>query len=423
MSWRLKLLSLALYEKSCREKQEEKYHWHLHARENQIPPPGDWRIWLILAGRGFGKTRTGAETLRDWVQRGLCRRLCLLGHDLQDVRRVMIEGESGILSVCPPKERPCYYPSKRQLVWPNGAIATAFSAESYEQLRGPQFDGAWVDELAKFSDPQKAWDQLMLGLRLGKYPRVIVTTTPRPIPLLADIIERPDTIVSTGSTYENQKNLAPSYLDNIRQTYENTQLADQEIHGHIVQKCRASSLWSPEILKNTHNFDPLPLKWDRVVIGLDPAVSHKEHSDTTGIIVAARSGDKGYILADLTQKDTSPQGWAKRAVEAFDHYKADRIVAEVNNGGDLIESLLRTLAPHIIYKAQRATRSKIMRAQPIAALYAQSRIIHTQRFADLEKQMLNFPRSSHSPDRVDALVWTLHELFLKPRPSFRVQSV
>jgi phage terminase large subunit-like protein len=406
------LLTYLKQELKSRERIAQKYNWKAHARENQRQPLGDWRVWLILAGRGFGKTRTGAETLREWVSQGLCKRLALVADTEDEARHVMVEGESGLLNIHHPKERPLFEPSKGQLTWPNGSIASCFSAEAYEKLRGPQFDGAWVDELAKFKNAQYVWDQLMFCLRLGKMPRVIVTTTPKPIPLIKNLLNEKDVVVTRGSTFDNAKNLAKPFLHFIKQNYERTTLGRQEIFADIIEK-NEGSLWSPELLEKARkSYRETNLK--RIVIGIDPAVTSGDKSDETGIIVAGLTDDgSGVVLEDLSMKAPA-HIWIQRAIEAYHRLKADRIIAEVNMGGDLVEQLIRSHDKQVSYRSVRATRGKYLRAEPIAALYERGKVWHATTFENLENQMCTYVPGSNqkSPDRLDALVWALTDLML-----------
>ncbi len=396
-------------ENSLTEK-DPHYIWPKWARANQLPPIGNWHVWLILAGRGFGKTRTGAETLRYWIQEGLCQRIALVGETETEVRHVMVEGPSGLLAIHPPSERPVYKPSKRQLTWSNGAIATCFSAEAYEQLRGPQFDGAWIDELAKFREGEKVWDQLMFSLRVGANPRVIATTTPRPTKFLKNLTQNPDVVVTKGSTFENADNLAKPFLDYISDHYGKGSLARQEIYAEFVEEVQGA-LWTPRLLDRAKSeFQEVPLQ--RLIIAIDPAVSHGEKSDETGIIAAGLTREGiGVVLEDLSLKGHASV-WIQRAIEAYHRLKADRIVAEVNMGGDLVEQLLRDYDASISYKPVRALREKILRAEPIAALYERGKVWHATTFPELEEQLCSYVpgASSKSPDRLDALVWALTEL-------------
>lgn len=394
------------------------YRWDRHARANQRVPSGTWRAWLILAGRGFGKTRTGAETLRQWVHSGQARRIALIGDTESEVRDVMIEGESGLLAVHPPESRPTYEPSKRRITWPNGAVATVFSAENYEQLRGPQFDCAWIDELCKFKKADQVWDQLNFALRLGKHPRVILTTTPRPTPLLKELIQgekKGDVHITRGTTFENIQNLSPSFIHFMRSKYLGTTLGEQELKGKVLEQIEGA-LWTHALLSNASmRRDDMP-DFVRIVVAVDPAVTSHSKSDETGIIVAGMDRqNRGYVLDDLSGK-YSPSQWAKVAIEAYHRYQADSIVAEVNQGGDMVETIIRSIEDTISFRGVHATRGKALRAEPVVALYEQGRIYHRkgEQLKKLEQQLLEYSPgiSGKSPDRLDALVWALTELLL-----------
>ncbi|MBY0280584.1 MAG: phage terminase large subunit [Alphaproteobacteria bacterium] len=402
--------SLILLKKHNHLSQNRRFNWAELARPNQLPPPGEWQNWLILAGRGFGKTRTGAETIRAWINQGLYKRVALIGQTIDEVRSVMIEGESGLLNVHTDYERPKFESAKGRLIWKNNAIATMYGADHYEKLRGPQFDLAWIDELAKFRHPQKTWDQLMLGLRLGDNPRTIITTTPRPIPLIETLVKDPATVLTKGSTFDNQENLAKTFVKQIVKQFEGTRLGAQELYAEILTE-KQGALWKRSII---HHHDPVNPSWLRVVIAIDPAITHHEQSDETGIIVAALSKDqKAYVLEDLSGK-YSPAEWGRRVVKAYHKHKADRVVAEVNQGGDMVKSIIHSLDPTTSYKAVRASRGKITRAEPIAALYEQGRVYHSKPFTDLETQLCEYIPgiTAKSPDRMDALVWALTDLLL-----------
>ena len=324
----------------------------------------------------------------------------------------MIEGESGILAVHPEEERPCYEPSRRRLVWKNGAIATLYSAENYEKLRGPQFDAAWIDEMAKFRQAEKIWQQLQFGLRLGTDPRVIITTTPRPLPFLNQLMaqEGQSLIVTRGSTFDNKDNLSPSFLSCMEQTYASTRLGLQELYGEILASSH-QALWRYETLDKLR-VTSLP-SFKRLVVALDPAVTHHATSDETGIIVAGLSHTgEAYILEDLSGKYSTLR-WAEIAVDAYRRWQADRLVAEINQGGDLVEKMIRSIDPLISYKGLHASRGKIIRAEPIAALYEQGKVFHVATgLAQLERQLCTYTgdKGEPSPDRLDALVWALTEL-------------
>ncbi len=386
------------------------------AHDGQKLPPGDWRVWLLLAGRGFGKTRTGAEYVRAQVDAGKARRIALVAPTAADARAVMVEGESGLLSIGPPDDRPDYEPSKHLLSWPNGAIATTYSADEPDRLRGPQHDLAWCDELAAWRYPQ-AWDMLMFGLRLGVDPRAIVTTTPRPTRFIRELLADPKVAVTRGRTIENQKNLAPAFLDQIVRRYEGTRLGRQELDAEILEDV-PGALWSHAII-DAARVAALP-ELTRIVVAIDPAVSSDEHADETGIVVAGKDANgHGYVLADVSGRYT-PTEWARAAVAAYRAHDADRIVAEVNNGGELVEATLRVVDPDVPYAAVHAARGKVARAEPVAALYEQGRVHHLGAFPALEDQMCGFVHdfdraaAGYSPDRVDALVWALSELLVTP---------
>jgi len=426
---RRKLLS----ELSEQEAEALLYDWRFWARPNQLAPNGDWRYWLILAGRGFGKTRAGAEWVREEVQTGRRGRLAFVARTAADTRDVMVEemsqaAGSGILQVSPPWFRPEYEPSKRRLTWPNGATATLYSSDEPDLLRGPQHDGAWADELAAWQYPQ-AWDMLMMGLRLGNDPRAVITTTPKATQLIKELIKDPMCVVTKGSTYDNLANLAPSFLNVILRKYEGTRLGRQELYAEILDDVEGA-LWTHDIIDNLR-VDECP-DLIRIVVAIDPQGAHRqagqkraiedEVDSETGIVVAgvARNGHC-YVLADLSV-DASPDGWASRAVNAYHDYKADRICAEVNFGGDMVLSTIRTADRNVPVTKLHASRGKLIRAEPIAALYEQGRVHHVGSFPQLEDQMCNWVPGDSSPDRLDALVWALTEVGLGGRVSteFRI---
>lgn len=397
--------------------------WPAIARPNQLPPPGDWQVWLLLAGRGFGKTRTLAEWVCQQAGSGQAGRIALVAATAADARDVLVEGQSGILAVSPPWFRPVYEPSKRRLTWPNGAMATTFSAEEPERLRGPQHDAAVCDELGAWSRPE-TWDMLQFGLRLGRYPRCLVATTPRPTKLIRELLAREgrDVTVTRGSTYENRVNLAPGFFDQIIRKYEGTRLGRQELNAELLDDV-PGALWSGARLEE--------LRWPvyksvpdlvRIVIAIDPATTSGEDADETGIIVAGKDArGHGYVLGDTSGR-YPPTDWARLAISLYRQHKADRVVAEVNNGGDMVEATLRMVDPNVAYTAVRATRGKVVRAEPVAALYEQGRIHHIGAFPTLEDQMCGFTpdldrkTAGFSPDRVDALVWALTDLLVEPMP-------
>ena len=396
------------------EKAALNYQWSFWARDAQLPPQDDtWLVWLILAGRGFGKTRTGAEWVREEVEQGRRSRIALVAETAADARDVMVEGESGILAISPPWFAPKYEPSKRRLTWPNGAIATTYSAEDPEQLRGPQHDGAWCDEIAKWRYAE-TYDNLMFGMRLGAKPRVVATTTPRKVKLLQDLIALPTTRVTSGSTYDNLMNLAPTFQAIISK-YEGTRLGEQELHAKMLAD-NPDALWKRDAMLDALRVKHAPALI-RILVGVDPAATGKDTSDETGSIVAGKAENgHAYILDDRSLK-SSPHGWATAAVNAYTEYKADRLVAEVNQGGDMVENTIRTVEGglNVSYLGVRATRGKYTRAEPIAALYEQGKVHHVGTFSDLEDQLCNWTPGEDSPDRLDALVWALTELMLDAR--------
>jgi len=386
--------------------------WSFIAHEGQIPPRDkDWFVYLMRSGRGGGKTRAGAEWVLDKV-RGGARMIALVGETKADVRDFMIDvGQSSILKVARPHERPIYEPSKRRLTWPNGAIALGFSGDEPDQLRGAQFDVAWVDELAKFKYAKEAWDNLMFCMRTGKNPQVFVTTTPRPIPIIKELVKAPDTIDVRFSTFQNMENLSPQFIDRIKQKYEGTRLGRQELYGEILDDVQGA-LWTYDLIENLR-VRKCPVELQRIVVAVDPAVSSEEDSDETGIVVAGLGVDgRGYVLDDLSGI-YSPNEWASRVVAAYDKYHADRVVAEVNNGGELVRANIQTVRKNIPYTAVHASRGKHVRAEPVHGLYEQGKINHIGSFSVLEDQMCNWVQGSKdSPDRMDAMVWGFTNLML-----------
>jgi phage terminase large subunit-like protein len=400
------------------------YLWKLWARPPQAAPDGDWRFWLILAGRGFGKTRAGAEWVRAQVDAGR-RRLALIGPTAADVRDVMVEGESGLLSISPPGARPRYQASRRRLVWPGGAMAFLYSAQEPERLRGPQHDAAWADELAAWAYPQAVWDQLQFGLRLGPDPRCVITTTPKPLPLLRQLMADPASVVTRGSTYDNKANVPPAFIEQIIRRYEGTRLGRQELHAELLFDA-PGALWPHEAILACRA--PSAPDMQRVVVAVDPSGSSGEdEGDRQGVIVAGLGVDgRGYVLADRTCR-LSPQGWGRRTIEAFDAFAADRIVAEKNFGGEMVRFTLQTVRKTAPVVLVNASRGKMLRAEPVSALYEQGRIRHVvadpadNPLAELEEEMRHATTYGYlgegSPNRLDALVWALTDLFLIDDPA------
>jgi phage terminase large subunit-like protein len=395
------------------------YEWPFWARPAQLPPPGDWRYWLILAGRGFGKTRAGAEWVRAQVAAGR-RRLALVGPTAADVRDVMVEGESGLLNISPPWARPVYQASRRRLVWPNGAIAFLYSAQEPERLRGPQHEAAWADELAAWTYGQEVWDQLQFGLRLGSDPRCVITTTPKPLPLVRQLIVDPVCVVTRGSTYDNRANMPAAFIERIIKRYEGTRLGRQELHAELLIDA-PGALWPYETILACRTTSAPDLR--RVVVAVDPSGSNgADEGDQQGIVVAGLGVDgRGYVLADRTCR-LSPQGWGRRAIEAFDAFAADRIVAEKNYGGEMVRFTLQAVRKTAPVVLVNASRGKMLRAEPVSALYEQGRIRHVvpdladNPLAELEDEMRHATSGGYvgegSPNRMDALVWALSDLFL-----------
>jgi phage terminase large subunit-like protein len=399
---------------------------------HQEPPAcanngADWTTWLMLGGRGAGKTRLGAEWVRAQAagakpyaeQRALS--IALVGETAHDAREVMIEGPSGILAHCPRSERPQWLSSRRRLEWPNGAVAQVFSADDPEQLRGPQFDAAWCDELAKWRQPDAAFDNLQFGLRLGLRPRQLVTTTPRPTALIKRLLSDPRTAVTRASTHANAAHLSPAFIAEVIGRYAGTRLGRQEIDGEIIED-RADALWTRAAIEACRVAQAPPLM--RVVVGVDPPASSREGADACGIVAAGISeGGMVYVLEDATASGLSPAGWAHRAIALYRRHKADAVVAEVNQGGDMVRAVLRQVDHTVPVKEVHATRGKWLRAEPVAAMYAQGKVKHVDPpLSELEDQMCDFGLGGNSggslsngasPDRLDALVWAVTNLTLR----------
>jgi phage terminase large subunit-like protein len=403
------------------------HDWEVWARDDQLPPTDDaWRTWLILGGRGAGKTRAGAEWVRAQAL-GIApfatapvARIALVGETYHDARSVMVEGISGLLAIHADHERPTYYASRNELIWPNGSIAQLFSAEDPDSMRGPQFGAAWCDEIAKWRRAQDAWDMLQFALRLGELPRSVVTTTPRANPVLKAMMVDETVAVSRARTQDNAANLAGSFLAEMERRYAGTELGRQELDGELIDELKGS-LWQRSWIddKRCHALPELR----RIVVGVDPPVTTGEKADACGIVVAGLGGDgNAYVLADKTVQGLAPNEWARAALEAYHEYDADRIVAEVNQGGDLVETVLRQIEPDVPITKVRATRGKWLRAEPVAALYAEGRVAHVGVLAELEAEMMAFGNdgraAGQSPDRLDALVWAVTDLMAdKPKAS------
>ena len=383
-------------------------NWPYWARDAQLPPQGDWRIWLFLGGRGAGKTRAGAEWIAEGVRRGAMRRVGIVGATFADARSVMIEGVSGLLGVSPGAD---FEPSNRRVLWPNGAVGDVLTAEEPDIIRGHQCDAIWADEFCKWSDPQQALDMLMMSLRLGKNPRMAVTTTPRAITPLIDLMTRPGTAITTATTWDNKAYLAPTFITSLRQRYAGTRLGRQELDAEVIEDNDAA-LWRRDWIEKARVREAPPLV--RVVVAVDPPASIA--GDECGIVAAglAETGE-AYVLGDCSSAGLTPAAWARRVADACEDHRADAIVAEANQGGDMVKALLLEPAPNAPVKLVHATRDKRTRAAPAAALYEQGRVHHLGAFPELEDQLCHYDGEGQSPDRLDALVWALAELYPRTR--------
>ncbi|HZH12474.1 MAG TPA: terminase family protein [Microvirga sp.] len=390
-----------------------------------------WTLWLMLGGRGAGKTRTGSEWIRG-IALGLpdfsvapMGRIALIGETFSDARNVMVEGPAGILAVHARHERPTWSPSLRKLEWPNGAVAHVFSAEDPDSLRGPQFEAAWADELAKWKHVEETWDMLQFGLRLGAHPRQMVTTTPRPIPLLKRFLADPTVAVSRARTSDNAENLAPAFLEAVVGRYAGTRLGRQELDGDIIED-RPDALWTRDMIEASRVDAAPPLK--RIVVAVDPPASSSKRADACGIVAAGLDeGGTAYVLEDATAAGLKPPEWAARAVALYRRLQADALVVETNQGGEMATSVIREVDPSVPVTSVRATRGKYLRAEPVSVLYTQGRVRHVGVLPELEDEMCDFGpgglTSGRSPDRMDALVWALTELMLRERKEPRVRMV
>ena len=400
---------------------------------HQLSPEGSWKTWVILGGRGAGKTRAGAEWVRAQVEgarpadSGHCKRVALVGETIDQCREVMVFGESGILACTPPDRRPEWQATRKRLLWPNGAVAELYSAFDPERLRGPQFDAAWVDELAKWKRGREAWDMLQFALRLGDEPRQVVTTTPKNNALLREILGEASTVKTSAPTSANSANLAASFLKYVTAKYRGTRLGRQELEGELLV-AEEGALWSLEGIKRGD-----VQEFSRIVVAVDPPVTSGAKADLCGIVVAGVVAEgppvnwKATVLKDASVQGASPQAWAAKAVQMFHEYGADRLVAEVNQGGELVESLIRQIDPLVPYRAVRASRGKVARAEPVAALYEQGRVAHLPGMDALEDQMCQMTGTGYqgagSPDRVDALVWAITDLMIDPAAKFLAPRV
>lgn len=386
---------------------EDSSDWEKTARKNQLMPQGDWRIWMLLAGRGFGKTRAAAEAVRKLVMSGKYKRVALIANTIEEAKQVMVEGVSGLQNISKDEDGLTYIPSRRELRWKNGAVATLYGAENYQQLRGPQFDLAWVDEFAKFLYPRETFEQLSFSLRMGDDPKLILTTTPRPLPFIKELMARDDVVTVRGSSLDNKDNLSPTFLKQL-EYLKGTRLEAQEIYAEILED-NPNTLWSWRDIENCYK-DP-PHYIENIVIGVDPAMTSGANSDETGIIVVGKDcNDTAFVLEDASMK-APPETWVKKVASLYKKYRARKIVIETNVGGDLLEELLRREDPNLRIKKVHAKESKICRAQPIVLLYQKNLVFHAKQFHELEMEMATYEFGQKSPDRMDALVWALSDLF------------
>ncbi|WP_231639512.1 DNA-packaging protein [Sphingomonas profundi] len=404
------------------------WHWPIWARAAQLPPDRPWRIWLILAGRGFGKTRAGAEWVRARAEADGRLRIALVGATMAEARAVMIEGESGLLAIAPPWLRPTWEPSLRRLRWPGGAQAFLYSAAEPESLRGPQHHIAWADEIAKWQAGQEAWDNLMLGMRLGDDPRTVATTTPKPVPLVRHLLgldgkAARGVAITRGRTGDNNAHLPPSFVAAMEESYGGTRLGRQELDGELIEDV-AGALWTRALIARCRVAAAPALR--RVVVAVDPPAS--VDGDACGIVVAAIGEDgHGYVIADASVAGLAPEGWARAVAEAAARHGADRVVAEANNGGEMVGSVLRAADAGLPVKLVHASRGKSARAEPVSALYEAGRVFHVGALPMLEDELAGlqagggYAGPTRSPDRADALVWALTELMLGKagRPGLR----
>ncbi|MDX1779811.1 MAG: terminase family protein [Thalassovita sp.] len=412
------------------------YLFEFWALDHQLPPAGDWRAWVIMGGRGAGKTRAGAEWVRSMVEGarpgdpGRARRVAIVGETLDQAREVMVFGESGILACSPPDRRPDWQAGRRMLSWPNGAVAQIYSAHDPDSLRGPQFDAAWVDELAKWPKAQESWDMLQFGLRLGEHPQVCVTTTPRNVAVLKNILKLGSTVVTHAPTEANRAHLAESFLAEVQERYAGTRLGRQELDGVLLEDTEGA-LWTSAMIE-AQRVDRVP-DLDRIVVAVDPPVTGHAGSDDCGIVVvgAVSQGPvqdwRAYVLEDASLAASGPAQWARAAISMMEKWGADRLVAEVNQGGDLVEAVIRQVDPLVPFTKVHAARGKAARAEPVAALYEQGRVFHARGLGALEDQMCAMTaqgfQGKGSPDRVDALVWALHDLIVGPSAHWRRPSL
>ncbi len=409
------------------------HEWSWQARPEQLAPQGDWATWLVMAGRGFGKTRAGAEWVRGVAERDGKARIALVAATLGEARSVMVEGESGLLAIAPWWCRPSFAPALRKLTWPTGAVATLHGAAEPESLRGPQFSHGWADEIAKWPGGEGAWDNLTMGMRLGERPQLVATTTPRPVPLVRRLLARSgrDLVVTRGRTADNEANLAEGFVAAMLSDYGGTRLGRQELDGEMIEEAEGA-LWSRALIERCRvrhvpgSGGGAPLS--RVVVGVDPPAG--VGGDACGIVIVGLGGEgRGYVLADASVEGLGPEGWARAVAVAAATHGADRVIAEANQGGAMVESVLRAAEAGLPVRLVHASRGKVARAEPVAALYETGRVAHRGAFPALEDEMCGlvtgggYVGPGRSPDRADALVWALSELMLGRRGEMRVRGM
>lgn len=388
--------------------------WDFWRREDQGAPDGDWHVWMLMAGRGFGKTRTGAEWVRGVAERQAKIRIALVGASLNEARQVMVEGESGLLSIAPADKRPVYESSLRRLTWPNGAVATLYSAAEPESLRGPEHEAAWCDEIAKWPNAETAWDNMMMTMRLGAHPRVVATTTPRAVPLVRRLMAEAGVVVTRGSTEANRLNLSAPWLATMERLYGGTRLGRQELSGEMLEDVEGA-LWTRGGIEVARVMAEEASRPVRVVIGVDPPAT--SHGDACGIVVAALLRDgRIAVLEDASVAKAVPAVWAQAVAAASARWRAERIVAESNMGGEMVLAVLRQADVTLPVVAARAVVGKARRAEPVALAYERGQVVHAGRFAALEDELCGlqvgggYAGPGRSPDRADACVWAVAEL-------------
>jgi phage terminase large subunit-like protein len=405
-----------------------KHSWYCRARPAQLPPEGDWSTWLIMAGRGFGKTRAGAEWVRGIAERDEAARIALVGASLYDARSIMVEGESGLLAIAPPDLRPKWLPSRRELRWPNGARAHIYGASDPDMLRGPQHSHGWCDEIGKWPHGVLAWDNLAMGARLGAHPRIVATTTPRPVPLVVRLAADPSVMVTRGRTQDNVANLPGAFLAEMERGFAGTRLGRQELDGELLLEIEGA-LWTRALLEQCRHMGALERDaLVRLVVAVDPPA--RESGDACGIVAAGIDGaGMAYVLEDATVEGARPERWARRVADTAERWQADRVVAEANNGGDMVAAVLRAANIYLPVKMVHASRGKSARAEPVAALYETGRVKHAGLFNMLEDQLCGmtidgrYEGPGRSPDRADALVWALTEISLSRSGNARLRTL